>query len=87
LSRDFEHIFGQIVSERVKSLLNNTNLVALKPIKIEKGSLPVDVRRSKTSQDKIPNTIPLRRPFKPFHWISRQSSISELYIFSRLPEG
>ena len=41
----FEQTFGQIVSIRVKKL---TNLVVLKQIEREKGSLSVDVRRSKT---------------------------------------
>ena len=40
-------LFRQIVSIRVKKL-SNTNLVASRHIKREKGSLPVDVRRSKT---------------------------------------
>jgi len=48
LSRDFEQIFGQIVSIRIKTL-SNTNMVASRLIKREKGSLPVGVRRSKTS--------------------------------------
>ena len=48
LSRDFEQSFGQIVSIRVKTL-SNTNLVASRHIKKEKRSLPVDMRRSKTS--------------------------------------
>ena len=43
LSRNFDQIFGQIVSIRVKAL-NNTNMVASRVIKREKGSLPVDVR-------------------------------------------
>ena len=54
LSRKFDHIFGQIVSIRVKTL-SNTNMVASRLIKREKGSLPVDVRRSKTSLLKLPN--------------------------------
>ena len=53
LSRNFDHIFGQIVSIRVKTL-SNTNMVASRLIKREKGSLPVDVRRSKTSLLKLP---------------------------------
>ena len=48
LSRDFEQIFGQIVSIRVKTL-SNTNLVTSRHIKREKRSLPVDMRLSKTS--------------------------------------
>ena len=48
LSNDFEQIFGQIVSIRVKTL-SHTNSVALRHIKREKGQLPVAVRPSKTS--------------------------------------
>ena len=54
LSRDFEQIFGQIVSVRMKTL-GNINKVASRLIKRGKGSLPVDVRRSKTSLLKLPN--------------------------------
>ena len=54
LSRDFEQIFGQIVSIRIKTL-SNTNTVASRLIKREKRSLPVDVRCSKTSLLKLPN--------------------------------
>ena len=53
LSRDLEQIFGQIVSIRIK-ILGNTNTAASRFIKREKGSLPVDVRRSKTSLLKLP---------------------------------
>ena len=52
--RNFEQILGQIVFLRKKAL-SNTNLVASRHIKSEKGSLPVDVRRSKTSLLKLPN--------------------------------
>ena len=52
LSRDFEQTFGQIVSKIVKTL-SNTKLVALRHTKREKGSLPVDVRQSKTSLLKL----------------------------------
>ena len=45
LSRDFEEMFGQMVSIRVKTL-SNTNLAALRHIKIEKGFLPVDMHHS-----------------------------------------
>ena len=48
-----EQILGQIVSIGVKTL-SNTNLVASRHTKREKGSLPVDVRRSKTSLLKFP---------------------------------
>ena len=60
LSRDFEQIFGQIVSVRIKTL-GNTNTVASRLTKRENGSLPVDVRRSKTWLLKLPTaTSPLR---------------------------
>ena len=42
LSHDFEQIFGQIISLRIKTL-GNKNMVASRLIKREKGSLPVDV--------------------------------------------
>ena len=50
LSHDFE----QIVSIRIKTL-GNTNIIASRLIKREKGSLPVDVRRSKTSLLELPS--------------------------------
>ena len=53
LDCDMEQILGQIVSIRVKTL-SNTNLVTSWHIKKEKSSLPVDVRRSKTSLLKFP---------------------------------
>ena len=49
----FEQVLGQIVSVKVKTP-NNTDLVASEHIKREKGSLPVDVRQSKTSLLKRP---------------------------------
>ena len=48
LNRDFEQIFGQIVSTRVKTL-SNASLVASRDFEREKGSLPVGVHRLKTS--------------------------------------
>ena len=54
LSRNFENIFGQIVSIRVKKKLSITNMVASGHIKREKDSLPVDVRRSKMYFLKLP---------------------------------
>ena len=51
---DFEQIFGQIVSVRVKSL-SNTDLVSSRHIKREKGSLQVYVRRPKTTLLKLPD--------------------------------
>ena len=59
LSRDFEQIFGQIVSIRIKTL-GNINVVASRLTKREKGSLPVDVCRSKTSLLKLPITAQFR---------------------------
>ena len=53
MSRDFEQIFAQIVSIRIKTL-GNINTVASRLIKREKGSLPVDGCRSKTSLLKLP---------------------------------
>ena len=66
LSRDFEQIFGQIVSIRIKTL-GNINTVASRLTKREKGSLPVDVRRAKTSLLKLPITVSLktRRSLNP----------------------
>ena len=55
LGHDFEQIFYQIVSFRVKTL-SHTNLVASRLIKREEDSLPLDCRRSKTSLLKLPNT-------------------------------
>ena len=45
---------GQIVFIREKKL-SNTNLLESRRIKEKKASLPVDVRRSKTSLLKLPN--------------------------------
>ena len=45
LSHDFEQIFEQILPVRVKSL-SNTDLVSSRHLKTEKGSLPVEMRRS-----------------------------------------
>ena len=56
LRRDFEQIFGQIVSIRIKTL-GNINTVASRHIKRAKGSLLVDVCRSKTSLLKLPNAV------------------------------
>ena len=51
---DFEQILEQIDSLRAKTL-SNTNLVASRHIKGEKGSLPFDVRRLKMLLFKLPN--------------------------------
>ena len=53
LDHDFEQMFGQIVSVRVKTL-SDTDLVASRHLKREKGLLPVDVRGSKTLLLKLP---------------------------------
>ena len=53
LDHDFEQMFGQIVSVRVKTL-SDTDLVASRHLKREKGSLPVDVRGSKTLLLQLP---------------------------------
>ena len=52
LDDGFAQIFNQIVSIRVKKL-SNTNFISSRHIKREKSSLPVDVRRSKTSSSLI----------------------------------
>ena len=54
LSRNFENIFGRIVSIRVKKKLSITNMVASGHIKREKDSLLVDVRPSKMYFLKLP---------------------------------
>ena len=46
-----EQIFGQIVSYLRVKTLRNTDFVATRRIKREKGSLPIEVRRSKTSRN------------------------------------
>ena len=53
---DFLHHWG-VVSLKLsgKSPFSNTSLLASRHIKREKASLPVDVRRSKTSLLKVPN--------------------------------
>ena len=56
LSRDCEQFFLQIVSIRAKKL-RHTNLVASRYFKREKGSLPVNVRRLKTSLLKLQETV------------------------------
>ena len=56
LSRDFEQIFGKIVSIRMKTL-GNTNMVASRLIKRVKGSLPVDMRHSKMALLELPNHL------------------------------
>ena len=53
LGGGFSYTFEQIVFVRVKRL-SITNLVALRYFKKEKASLPVDVRRSKTSLLRLP---------------------------------
>ena len=62
LDDGFAQIFNQIVSIRVKKL-SNTNFISSRHIKREKSSLPVDVRRSKTSLLKLPN-VSIWREYK-----------------------
>ena len=50
----FAQIFSQIASITVKKL-RNSNFISLRHVKRENTSLPVDVRRSKTSLLKLPN--------------------------------
>ena len=49
----FAQIFSQIASITVKKL-RNTNFISSRHIKRENNSVPVDVRRSKTSLLKLP---------------------------------
>ena len=51
----FAQIFSQIASITVKKL-RNTNFISSRHVKRENSSLPVDVRRSKTSLLKLPIT-------------------------------
>ena len=46
---------GRLSLQELSQSIGNTNTVASRLIKREKGSLPVDVRRSKTSLLKLPN--------------------------------
>ena len=58
----FAQIFSQIASIKVKKL-RNTNFISSRHVKRENTSLPVDVRRSKTSLLKLPTiceTLDLR---------------------------
>ena len=50
----FAQIFSQIASITVKKL-RNTNFISSRHVKRENTSLPVDVRRSKTSLLKLPH--------------------------------
>ena len=50
----FAQILSQIASITVKKL-RNTNFISSRHVKRENTSLPVDVRRSKTSLLKLPN--------------------------------
>ena len=52
----FAQIFSQIASITVKKL-RNTNFISSRHVKRENTSLPVDVRRSKTSLLKLPNDL------------------------------
>ena len=52
----FAQIFSQIASITVKKL-RNTNFISSRHVKRENTSLPVDVRRSKTSLLKLPFVV------------------------------
>ena len=66
----FAQIFSQIASITVKKL-RNTNFISSRYVKRENTSLPVDVRRSKTSLLKLPNeTRPLLRFSLSFFYLS-----------------
>ena len=90
LSRQFEQIFGQIHSITVK-LRSNTNLVPWRYIKRGTGSLPVDVRRSRTSLLKPPNESNTRRSNLVrkahsiyFDWmVTSQDFLSDHYFLTR----
>ena len=56
----FAQIFSQIASITVKKL-RNTNFISSRHVKRENTSLPVDVRRSKTSLLKLPILSPNSR--------------------------
>ena len=58
----FAQIFSQIASITVKKL-RNTNFISSRHVKRENTSLPVDVRGSKTSLLKLPNSLACTRAF------------------------
>ena len=60
MGSDFAQFFLQIVSIRVK-ILNNTILVALRHVKREKASLPIDMCHSKTPLLKLPIALVFNR--------------------------
>ena len=61
----FAQIFSQIASITVKKL-RNTNFISSRHVKRENTSLPVDVRRSKTSLLKLPIVLVII-PFYTYH--------------------
>ena len=67
----FAQIFSQIASITVKKL-RNTNFISSRHVKRENTSLPVDVRRSKTSLLKLPIVVSRdtsRKNFNLGHWL------------------
>ena len=70
----FAQILSQIASITVKKL-RNTNFISSRHVKRENTSLPVDVRRSKTSLLKLPNDA--RMPFSLIYFFA---PISIFYI-------
>ena len=76
MDRDFEQVFQQIISIRVKTL-SNTNLAASGHIKREKNSLPVDVRRSRGRL--TTNLFRQDKTKQCFIWSLIQSYVYRLY--------
>ena len=76
-----EQIFGQILSIRIKTL-SNTNMVTSRLIQREKGSLPVHVRRSKTSLRELPISLSSGNAIDfPNTIFIRLSALGDYYIF------
>ena len=74
----FAQIFSQIASITVKKL-RNTNFISSRHVKRENTSLPVDVRRSKTSLLKLPTILLVRK------WNHACSSL--VYVISVITPG
>ena len=71
----FAQIFSQIASITVKKL-RNTNFISSRHVKRENTSLPVDVRRSKTSLLKLPISLRGRRTPSINFWSKSKSLVS-----------
>ena len=86
----FAQIFSQIASIIVKKL-RNTNFISSRHVKRENTSLPVDVRRSKTSLLKLPTVSPFpfssERKIWPFHVVvvqKRQRNFQKAWCTCRV---